>query len=67
MISYAIEKPNTSYTAEEDCPMKFSNNDICINDAVERIIKNNEPFIFPNSDLLAKAVMGEKWWEDDNG
>jgi hypothetical protein len=64
-MSYVIEKPNTPYTTEKDCPMKFSNDDFSLDDAVAHIIAQREkgvPFTFPNSDLLKKVVMKEKWW-----
>jgi hypothetical protein len=64
-MSYVIEKPNTLYKTAEDCPMKFSNNDISLDVAIKNIVESGKPFSFPNSDLLIGAVMDTPWSEDN--
>lgn len=65
-MSYTIEKPNTSYTTEKDCPYKFSNTDVSFDTAVANIIKNNEDIPFPNQELVMMATSGKKWWGGDD-
>ncbi|MDR0306988.1 MAG: hypothetical protein LBI42_09165 [Chitinispirillales bacterium] len=58
MSYYVIEKPNTSYVTEQECPYKFDNSDESFDAAVQEFIAGDETFSSPNSDLLERAVRG---------
>lgn len=42
-------------------PMKFSNGDVSLDDAINYFRSNPKKFTPPNSDLLEMAVIGGAW------
>jgi hypothetical protein len=62
---YVIAPPNTPYRIEADCPIKFANDDIRLDDAIRHITESGKDFRFGNTDLLVQAVMDTPWGSEN--